>query len=66
MKVLVTGGGGQVATALGHTAPAGITVCVLMRAELDITDEVAVRRVIEREQPEAVVNAAAYTAVDHA
>ena len=38
----------------------------LTRAELDVTDADAVRRVIEIEAPEAVVNCASYTDVDGA
>lgn len=41
-------------------------VAALDRDALDVTNERAVRRVIERERPAAVVNCAAYTAVDAA
>jgi dTDP-4-dehydrorhamnose reductase len=44
----------------GH-APVG-----LARADLDVTDAAAVRRVLETERPDAVVNCAAYTDVDGA
>jgi dTDP-4-dehydrorhamnose reductase len=41
-------------------------VAALDRDALDISDERAVRRVMDRERPAAVVNCAAYTAVDAA
>jgi dTDP-4-dehydrorhamnose reductase len=41
-------------------------VAALDRDALDVTDERAVRRAMERERPAAVVNCAAYTAVDAA
>lgn len=41
-------------------------VAALDRDALDVTNERAVRRAIERERPAAVVNCAAYTAVDAA
>ena len=42
MKVLVLGGGGQVAQAVAACVPANHTVLVKTRQELDITDEAAV------------------------
>ena len=64
MKVLVLGGGGQVATAVAGAAPAQHQVVVRPRAELDIGDEGAVRRALAETGAQWVVNAAAYTAVD--
>lgn len=66
VRVLVTGAGGQVGRALRELAPASFSVSALTHAELDITDEAAVRRALERLQPQWIVNAAAYTAVDKA
>lgn len=67
MKVLVTGVNGQ----LGHDVlnelsrrghePEGVDV-----AQMDITDPVAVARVMERVRPDAVIHCAAWTAVDAA
>ncbi len=55
---------------LGHdlvaSAPAGLDVVPLTRAELDITDSGAMERLVCDAHPDAVVNAAAYTAVDKA
>lgn len=65
MKLLVTGGGGQLATELVRQA--GIhQVIALARTELDITDAAAVFKAVGKVAPDAVVNAAAYTAVDRA
>ena len=67
MKVLVTGVAGQLGHDVvnelekrGHTA-IGVDV-----AEMDITDEAAVVRVIGGEKPDAVIHCAAWTAVDAA
>ncbi|MEM0963581.1 MAG: dTDP-4-dehydrorhamnose reductase [Bacteroidota bacterium] len=67
MRVLVTGASGQVGRAILRLAPAlGVDAVGLARADLDITDAVAVRQSVGSVQPDAVVNAAAYTAVDRA
>ena len=64
MRVLVLGGGGQVATAVVVAAPAQHQVVVRTRAELDIADGGAVGRALAETGAQWVVNAAAYTAVD--
>lgn len=67
MKILVPGANGQVGRELVRCgAERGIEVVGLGRAELDVTDAAAVRRAVETHAPGAVVNAAAYTAVDRA
>jgi dTDP-4-dehydrorhamnose reductase len=63
VRVLVLGGGGQVASAVAAT-PAQHHVVVRTRAELDIGDEKAVARALTETAAEWLVNAAAYTAVD--
>lgn len=67
MKVLVTGGLGQVGRELAALAwPDGATVEALDRDRLDITDAAAVGRAIAEGGYGAVINCAAYTAVDRA
>lgn len=66
MKVLITGAQGQVGRALATTVPEGWRTLMLTRSELDLTDPAAIRALIRREKPDAIVNAAAYTAVDRA
>ncbi|VVT02273.1 dTDP-4-dehydrorhamnose reductase [Erythrobacter sp. EC-HK427] len=66
MKVLVLGATGQAGSALMQTAPAGVEVQGAGRAECDLTDEVALEAFIAAQQPDLIINAAAYTAVDAA
>jgi dTDP-4-dehydrorhamnose reductase len=64
VKVLVLGGGGQVASAVVAAAPAAHRVVARTRAELDIGDERAVALAFADTGADWVINAAAYTAVD--
>lgn len=66
MKVLITGGGGQLATALKAGAPGDWDLSTPTREELDITRASQVRALFEKFQPGLVINTAAYTAVDKA
>ena len=66
MKVLVTGAGGQVATALQKLQPVGVELTCFSQAELDITARDTVRRRMAILDPDVIINAAAYTAVDKA
>jgi len=67
MKLFVTGACGQVGMELVRQAKAlGWAVMPVGRAVLDITDALAVRAAISDFKPDAVINAAAYTAVDGA
>jgi len=67
VKLLITGCNGQVGTALMLQASAfGYEAVGLDRDDLDITNQVAVFEILKTHQPDAVVNAAAYTAVDKA
>lgn len=65
-KVLVTGAKGQVGSELVKLAPAGFTVIGLGSAQLDITDQEQVNAAVALHQPDLIINAAAYTAVDKA
>jgi len=64
MRVLVLGGGGQIASAVMAAAPAQHHVVAKTRAELDIGDQQAVARALTETRAEWAINAAAYTAVD--
>ena len=66
MKALVTGAGGQVATALQKLKPADVELIPLSQDDLDITDRAAVQRAVAATRPQVLINAAAYTAVDKA
>lgn len=67
MKIVVTGCKGQVGTELLRQGEAAEYVMVGMDADLlDITDPGAVEAAIVSHKPDAVINAAAYTAVDRA
>jgi len=66
VRILLTGRTGQVGSALERTlAPLGDVVS-LDRAGLDLFDLKSIGKAIEKEKPEVIVNAAAYTAVDRA
>jgi dTDP-4-dehydrorhamnose reductase len=65
--VLVVGAGGQVGRALCDRHRLGeYEIVGLTREDLDITDPAAVRQALARRPFSAVINAAAYTAVDRA
>jgi dTDP-4-dehydrorhamnose reductase len=64
VKVLVLGGGGQVAHAVAACVPANHTVLVKTRQELDITDEAAVTAAVAASGAGWLVNGAGFTAVD--
>jgi dTDP-4-dehydrorhamnose reductase len=66
MRVVITGGGGQLARELARNAPRSIEVHSLERAICDVTDRSMIQSVIDKFQPDIVVNAAAFTAVDEA
>jgi len=67
MRLLITGCDGQVGTELTRQSRAlGWTVKAVDRDGLDITDLGAVNKAVFTFVPDAVVNAAAYTAVDKA
>lgn len=66
MKVLVLGGGGQVARAVAAACPAQHSVIVKTRQQLDVTADDALIATLADSGAEWVVNGAAYTAVDRA
>ena len=72
MKVLLTGAAGQLGQALRNSRPDAVELIATSRAggagmeALDLADVAACRAAIERHQPDWVINAGAYTAVDKA
>lgn len=73
MKVLITGANGQLGYALQKTAPGFISddkstvqVIALTRAEFDLSQPNELAAILTSYQPDVVINAAAYTAVDKA
>ena len=72
MKVLVTGGNGQLGMCLRQRAGAGFVFTDVVdvpgydTVHLDITDLSAIRALVAAEQIDAIVNCAAYTNVDAA
>jgi dTDP-4-dehydrorhamnose reductase len=66
VRLLLTGGGGQLGRALLASAPASIEVVAPRSADLDLTREGDAERWIAQARPTLVINAAAYTQVDRA
>lgn len=67
MKILVAGGRGQVGSALARLgAEQGLDLVALCRQEMDITHPGSIAHAFEQHQPDLLINAAAYTAVDKA
>jgi dTDP-4-dehydrorhamnose reductase len=64
VKVLVLGGGGQVARAVAASVPKNHSVIVETHKDLDIADEAAVTLALTGHGFDWIVNGAAYTAVD--
>lgn len=67
MKALILGARGQVGTDIVLTAPLyNIQALAYGSKELDVTDLEALERVVHQLQPDIIINASAYTAVDKA
>jgi len=67
MRIAVTGTAGQVVTSLVERGTAqGHEVIAIGRPDLDLADPASVIRALEAAKPDAIVSAAAYTAVDKA
>ena len=64
LRVLVFGTTGQVARELARRVPPGVTLTQLSRAEADLADPNACAAAIFASGADAVINAAAWTAVD--
>ena len=66
MRILVTGRDGQVARALRAKAGGDVEMIALGRPDLDLAQPASLVGAVARVRPDAIVNAAAYTAVDKA
>ena len=66
MRVLIVGAAGMLGTDLCAAAPDGVSVIPADIVDVDITRPASVAALLDRERPEWVINAAAYTAVDRA
>ncbi|WP_241713719.1 dTDP-4-dehydrorhamnose reductase [Sulfoacidibacillus ferrooxidans] len=66
MRIVVTGAQGQLGHEVVSLGAAQHEMIGLGRAQLDLTDAVAVREVLTALQPDVIIHAAAYTAVDAA
>ena len=65
--ILVTGGTGQVGTALRQLGPSlGVEIIAPERSELDLADSCSIERMLGDRDWAAVINCAAYTGVDKA
>lgn len=66
MKILLTGPSGQVGSALLETLPRLGEVIAAARPRLDLAKPDSIRSALREANPDVIVNAAAYTAVDQA
>ena len=66
MRILVAGNSGQVARSLAELSSDQIEIVALGRPELDLLQPETLSNAIEHVQPDVIINAAAYTAVDQA
>ena len=66
VRILIAGGDGQLGCEFADTAQPGVTLLRCSRSELDITNRDSIDRALAKHQPQALINAAAYTAVDRA
>lgn len=68
MKIMITGCDGQVGSCLVQqlNGRADIEYLAVDRDQLDITDATAVEQMVQAFRPDAIINAAAHTAVDKA
>ena len=65
-RVLVTGGSGQVGGALSRLSLDGVTFMAPQRDALDLSNADSITEYLAREPLDAIINCAAYTAVDKA
>lgn len=66
MKILITGANGMLAKEVKERFSEGNELILTDVAELDITNKEAVRKFVKENNPEYIINCAAFTAVDKA
>jgi len=66
MRILVTGGNGQLGRCLADALPANWQIISLNRQQLDVTDWQCVQTTVAAVEADVIVNTAAYTLVDKA
>lgn len=66
MRILITGADGQLGRSLQDTAPQGIELVPTDLHNLNLCDRATLRTGLHNHRPDAIINAAAYTAVDKA
>ncbi|GKW31514.1 NAD(P)-dependent oxidoreductase [Pectobacterium carotovorum subsp. carotovorum] len=66
MRILLTGANGQLGRCFQDRLPAEWEILATDTAELDITEIEHIEQTVKQFKPDAIVNAAAYTAVDKA
>ena len=66
MRIALVGAEGQLGAAIAHDFRAAHDVIEMTHSMLDITDDEAVRTLMARAKPEAIINCAAYNDVDGA
>ena len=65
MKIIITGGEGQLGRELGQIfKEEGHTVLQYSKQQLDITDRTQIREILKKIEPELIINTAAFTKVD--
>ncbi len=65
-RVLIVGAHGQLGFELQRCTPPNLDVVTVGRPEIDITDSNSIEHIVQQYQPDVMINAAAYTAVDKA
>ena len=66
MRLLIAGGEGQLGKEFAELNTADCHIISCSRSAMDITDIESIRRAVQQHKPQALINAAAYTAVDRA
>ena len=66
MKVLLTGGSGQVGQEIIKSKPEEIEIIYPTKDKLDLSDHSACKKFVEDYKPDWIINCGAYTQVDEA